>query len=51
MSSVTSAILAGLEFTEAEIAFRPWWDKVEDSSVYALILLVTLPLFIQSFIF
>ena len=41
MSSFTSAILAGLQFSEAEKAFRPWWDRIEDFTVYALFLLVT----------
>ena len=40
MASITSAIVAGLQFSEAETAFRPWWDKVEDFTVYALLLLV-----------
>ena len=40
MASITSAIVAGLQFSEAETAFRPWWDKIEDFSVYALFLLV-----------
>ena len=40
MTSITSAIFAGLQFSEAETAFRPWWDKVEDYSVYALLLVV-----------
>ena len=41
MSSITSAIFAGLQFSEAEAAFRPWWDKIEDYTVYGLLLLVS----------
>ena len=26
-------------YTEAEKAFRPWWDKLEDYLVYGLIML------------
>ena len=40
MASITSAIFDGLKFSEAEAAFRPWWDQVEDFTVYALVLLV-----------
>ena len=40
MSAITSVLFAGLQFSEAETAFRPWWDKVEDYTVYALLLVV-----------
>ena len=39
-SQLTSAIFGGLEFTEAEAAFRPWWDTVEDNLVRGLLLMV-----------
>ena len=39
-SQLTSAIFGGLEFTEAEAAFRPWWDTLEDNLVRGLLLMV-----------
>ena len=39
-ASITSAIFSGLKFSEAEKAFRPWWDQIEDYSVSFLITLV-----------
>jgi len=39
MASVSSAIFSALQFSEAESALRPWWDNIEDYSVYIILIL------------
>lgn len=42
MASVSSAIFSALQFSEAESALRPWWDNIEDYSVYIILILVNI---------
>ena len=39
-ASASGAILSALKFTESEAAFRPWWDNIEDYTVYIILILV-----------
>ena len=38
MASIESAIFKALNFLPAQSAFRPWWDQIEDWSVYLLLI-------------
>ena len=40
MAALGSALLSSLGLTQAERAFRPWWDAIEDHIVYTIIILV-----------
>ena len=40
MAAIGSALLSSLGLTQAERAFRPWWDAIEDHIVYTIIILV-----------
>jgi len=39
MAALGSALLSSLGLTQAERAFRPWWDAIEDHIVYTIIIL------------
>jgi len=39
MAFLGSRLLDSLSFSNAEKAFRPWWDNVEDTIVYGLVIL------------
>ena len=43
MAALGSALLSSLGLTQAERAFRPWWDAIEDHIVYTIIILVSGP--------
>ena len=43
MAALGSALLSSLGLTQAERAFRPWWDAIEDHIVYTIIILVRGP--------
>ena len=43
MAALGSALLSSLGLTQAERAFRPWWDAIEDHIVYTIIILVQGP--------
>ena len=38
MASIQSAIYTALYFSPAQSAFRPWWDQIEDWSVYLILI-------------
>ena len=43
MAALGSALLSSLGLSQAERAFRPWWDAIEDHIVYTIIILVSGP--------
>ena len=40
MAAIGSGLTSSLGLTQAERAFRPWWDAIEDHIVYTIIILV-----------